>query len=94
LLWQRLNPFAEGSDIPNILNILYCTTTVASIQVIESVKIDADLYLNSPVSKFGVFDWRSIDKIIDAGYCDTLRRLEKCSTASIQRQVTPQVPIG
>jgi hypothetical protein len=42
------------------------------------------------VSKFGVFDWSSIDKIIDAGYQDTLRRLEQCDTAAFPRHVNPQ----
>lgn len=77
LLWQRLKPFAERSDIPNILDILYRTTTVGSMRVIEAAKTEADLYLNPPVREFGVFDWRSIDKIIEAGYHDALLRLEQ-----------------
>jgi predicted acylesterase/phospholipase RssA/CRP-like cAMP-binding protein len=68
LLWQRLNPFAEKPDFPNIFNILYRTTTVGSLRAIENVKAAADLYLKPPVSRFGIFDWRCIDEIIDAGY--------------------------
>ncbi|MGH7887760.1 MAG: patatin-like phospholipase family protein, partial [Candidatus Binatia bacterium] len=36
LLWQQLNPFSEKPDIPNILNTLYRTTTVAGVRAIES----------------------------------------------------------
>ncbi|MGH7855644.1 MAG: cyclic nucleotide-binding and patatin-like phospholipase domain-containing protein [Candidatus Binatia bacterium] len=68
LLWRRLSPFATNPDLPNIFNILYRTTTVGSLRAVETVKAAADLYLSPPVSEFGIFDWRSIDKIIDAGY--------------------------
>ena len=68
LLWRRLSPFASKPDLPNIFNILYRTTTIGSLRAIENVKAAADLYLNPPVSEFAIFDWRSIDKIIDAGY--------------------------
>jgi predicted acylesterase/phospholipase RssA len=67
-LWRRLNPLANKPDLPSIFNILYRATTVGSLRTIEIVKAAADLYLNPPVSEFGIFDWRSIDKIIDAGY--------------------------
>ena len=68
LLWRRLSPFASKTDLPNIFNILYRTTTIGSLRAVETVKAAADLYLSPPVSRFGIFDWRSIDKIIDAGY--------------------------
>ena len=92
LLWQRLNPFAQRSDIPNILNILYRTTTVGSIRVIEEAKAAADLYLSPPVSDFGVFDWRSIDEIIDIGYRDALRALEQ--TTFPQHRTQRRTPTG
>jgi predicted acylesterase/phospholipase RssA len=88
VLWQRLNPFAKSMDVPNILNTLYRTTTVGSVQLIERAKTEADVYLNPPVAGFGVFDWRSIDKIIERGYRDATRRLEQCG--GIFRVATPQ----
>ena len=68
LLWRRLNPFANTPDLPNIFNVLYRTTTVGSLRAVETVKAAADLYLAPPVGEFGIFDWRSVDKIIDVGY--------------------------
>jgi predicted acylesterase/phospholipase RssA len=77
LLWQQLNPFSEKPDIPNILNTLYRTTTVGGIRAIESAKAQADLYFEPPVSQFNVFDWRSVDKIIEVGYRYALRKLDE-----------------
>jgi predicted acylesterase/phospholipase RssA/CRP-like cAMP-binding protein len=76
LLGQRLNPFSNPPDIPSMLNILYRTTTVGGIRFLEAAKSEADYYLDPPVQDFGVFDWRSIDRIIDIGYRYALRKLE------------------
>jgi hypothetical protein len=59
-----------------MLNILYRTTTVGGIRFLEAAKSEADYYLDPPVQDFGVFDWRSIDRIIDIGYRYALRKLE------------------
>jgi predicted acylesterase/phospholipase RssA/CRP-like cAMP-binding protein len=79
LLWQQLNPFAEKPDIPNILNTLYRTTTVGGIRAIESAKSQADLCFEPPVSQFGVFEWRSVDQIIEAGYRYAALKLDHSS---------------
>lgn len=84
LLWQQLSPFSEKPDIPNILNTLYRTTTVGGIRAIESAKSQADLCFEPPVSQFGVFEWKSVDKIIEAGYCYALRKLEQSGKPAIE----------
>ena len=77
LLWQQLNPFAEKPDIPNILNTLYRTTTVGGIRASENAKAQADLCFEPPVSQFGVFEWKSVEKIIDVGYRYALKKLDE-----------------
>jgi NTE family protein len=77
LLWQQLNPFIEKPDIPNIFNTLYRTTTVGGIRAIESAKAQADLCFEPPVGQFGVFEWQSVDKIIDVGYRYAIENLDK-----------------
>jgi predicted acylesterase/phospholipase RssA len=77
LLWQQLNPFAEKPDIPNILNTLYRTTAVGGIRAIESAKSQADLCFEPPVSQFGVFEWRGVEKIIEVGYRYALGKLDE-----------------
>lgn len=81
LLGQRLNPFANPPDIPSMLNILYRTTTVGSIGLLETARSEADYCLSPPVQEFGVFDWRSIDRIIDIGYRYALCKLEDSGAA-------------
>lgn len=76
LLWRRLNPFAQTPDLPSLFNVLYRATTVGSLRAVETVKAAADLYLAPPVSDFGIFDWRGIDSIIDAGYRYGLKTLK------------------
>src|SRR5262245_9630807 len=74
---RHLNPFAEKPDIPNILNTLYRTTTVGGVRAIESAKCQADLCFEPPVSQFGVFDWQSVEKIIDVGYRYAIKKLDE-----------------
>lgn len=77
LLWQSLMPFLQRPDIPNILNILYRTTSVGSIQVLEAARAEADYCFNPPVHNFGVFDWRDADRIIETGYQSALDEIAK-----------------
>ena len=77
LLWQQLSPFSDKPDIPNILNTLYRTTTVGGIRAIASAKAQADLCFEPPVGQFNVFEWRSVDKIIEVGYRYALRKLDE-----------------
>ncbi len=89
LLWRRLNPMATKPDLPSIFNLLYRSTTVGSLRNIESVKAEADLYLNPPVGQFGIFDWRCIDEIITAGYRYGIDVLEKRGADAYPGAKTP-----
>lgn len=80
LLWQRLNPFADAPDLPNILQTLYRTTTVAGVRANENAKTQADLCFQPPVSQFGVFEWHSVDKIIEVGYRYAIEKLNDPAT--------------
>lgn len=80
LLWQRLNPFATAPDLPNILQTLYRTTTVAGVRANENAKSQADLCFQPPVSQFGVFEWHSVDKIIEVGYRYAIDKLNEPAT--------------
>jgi predicted acylesterase/phospholipase RssA/CRP-like cAMP-binding protein len=77
LLWQQLSPFSDKPDIPNILNTLYRTITVGGIRAIDSAKAQANLCFEPPVGQFNVFEWCSVDKIIEVGYRYALRKLDE-----------------
>jgi predicted acylesterase/phospholipase RssA/CRP-like cAMP-binding protein len=89
ILWQSLNPFSQRPDIPNILNILYRTTSVGSIRLLEAARTEADYCFSPPVQPFNVFDWHSADKIIDIGYDYALREIAKFDSA-LSRSLTAQ----
>jgi len=90
LLGQKLNPFSNTPDIPSMLNTLYRTTTVGGIRFLEAAKREADYCLDPPVHAFGVFDWRSIDRIIDIGYRYAQRKLEDSGAVVRLGRVDPE----
>jgi len=76
LLWQQLNPVRGKSAVPNIFNILYRTTTVGGIGAVTAARAIADICIEPPVKDFGIFDWRKVEAIVDAGYRHALAQLQ------------------
>jgi predicted acylesterase/phospholipase RssA len=68
LLIERLNPFRSASQLPNIAQILSRTATLASIYHRESARHLADLYLQPPVERIGMLEWKALDEIAELGY--------------------------
>jgi predicted acylesterase/phospholipase RssA len=68
LLWNRLRPFANRLDTPNIAALLMRTTEVGSNQKTTEAKRDADLCLRPPIDEFGILEFESIDRIVETGY--------------------------
>ena len=70
VLWHKINPFATPFRVPNIAMILRRAVELGG----EQHRIDlirqgaADLYLRPPIEKFGLFDFKSIDQIVEVGY--------------------------
>jgi hypothetical protein len=59
------------------LNTLYRTTTVSGVRASENAKAHADLCFEPPVSEFGVFEWKSVEKIIEVGYRYAIEKLDE-----------------
>ncbi len=68
LLWGRLNPFARRVSVPNIFNVLTRATMLNTLSKIDTVKRQADLYIHVPTEGVSIFDWNSINQIVDIGY--------------------------
>ncbi|MFM8552767.1 MAG: cyclic nucleotide-binding and patatin-like phospholipase domain-containing protein [Nitrospiraceae bacterium] len=75
LLWARLNPFAVRVAVPNIFNILIRATMLNTLSKIDTIKQQADLYLHIPTEGISIFDWKSIDRIVDIGYRHTIEAI-------------------
>jgi len=63
-----LFPFARARWHPNIFDVIMRTTLLASIQQTENVKKTVDLYLQPPVKRFRMNQFRALDEIAEAGY--------------------------
>ena len=76
-LWHRILPFGKRVEGPNIAAVLMRATEVGSHQKTDEVKRDADLCLRPPIDEFGVLEFESIDRIVEAGYRYTQEKLEQ-----------------
>ena len=82
VLWNRILPFRNRVDAPNIAAVLMRATEVGSQQKTDEVKRDADLCLRPPIDEFGVLEFESIDRIVEVGYRYAVRRNWRRSEAN------------
>lgn len=68
ILWSRINPFLKPLNAPSILSVMGRTSLLGSIHKRNEVIKEVDLYLNPPVSQFGMLDNSVIEDIAEAGY--------------------------
>ena len=68
ILWSRINPFARAIDVPNIMAIMMRTMMIGSMHNTRVVAKNADLYIRPPVEEYGLFEWKSMNRIVDAGF--------------------------
>jgi NTE family protein/lysophospholipid hydrolase len=76
LLGRRLNPFRARSESPNIASILLCSTLVNSAQAQELLEREADLCVHVTPPPIGLFDYQSLDTMVEAGYQAAMKQLE------------------
>ncbi|HEY5637493.1 MAG TPA: cyclic nucleotide-binding and patatin-like phospholipase domain-containing protein [Burkholderiales bacterium] len=75
MLLDWLNPFRRRTERPNIVNMMIRTTLLASVQRTEGMKQQVDLYVQPPVGKFGMMQFRAFEAIADAGYAHARAQL-------------------
>lgn len=68
IIWSRINPFTKTIEAPSILSIMGRASLLGSINKRNEVMKEVDLYLNPPVSDFGMLDNDSLKEIAEAGY--------------------------
>lgn len=77
VLLNWCNPFAKPIELPNIVNLMMRTTLLASVQKTETVKKLVDLYIQPPLNRFGLLQFRAFDDIAEAGYRHAKAALEE-----------------
>jgi NTE family protein/lysophospholipid hydrolase len=68
VLLHWLNPFARPIELPSIVKLIMRTTLLSSVQKSESAKKLVDLYIQPPVGRFGLMQFRAFEDIAEAGY--------------------------
>jgi predicted acylesterase/phospholipase RssA/CRP-like cAMP-binding protein len=83
--WQVLrNKFIPGVRryrVPGVISVLMKSAEIGTASRVRELADDADLLLQPPVSRFGLTDIKSFDKIVDAGYEHTREQLSKWQSA-------------
>lgn len=77
ILWSRINPFARAIDVPNIMAIMMRTMMIGSLHNTKVAARNADLYIRPPIEEFGLFEWKSMNQIVDAGYQFGLKKIDE-----------------
>jgi predicted acylesterase/phospholipase RssA/CRP-like cAMP-binding protein len=77
ILFNRLIPFKQKIQVPNILDIMLSTVLTGSFIAANSVKWDADISLTPPLEKIGFLDFKKMKDIAEIGYRYTMEELEK-----------------
>jgi predicted acylesterase/phospholipase RssA/CRP-like cAMP-binding protein len=77
ILLNRLNPMSPPMHIPGILAIIARTATLNSVHQTDEVLRDIDLFIRPDLDGVGVFDWRSMDAVVEKGYQCAMKSIEK-----------------
>lgn len=73
---QMLRKMSRRPRLPTIMNLLMRSAEVGSVRDSRIAGSPADLYLDLPVAGYAMTDFKKIDRIVEAGYDYTVRRLQ------------------
>ena len=68
VLWRLVVPFRKRLGVPNMIDILMRTTTLASANRAAQVQRSVDLYLRPPIDGYGMLEFDKLDEFVDVGY--------------------------
>ena len=75
ILWSWILPHRQSIKVPTIAQMIVRTAVISSVKRREEAKREAILFLKPPVREFGLLEFTSFDKIVDAGYRYTVEEL-------------------
>ena len=78
LLRQRFGPFSRAVKPPTIANVPHRSVFVPSVNPRNALQESAlaDIYLQLPVGKWSMMDFKCMDEIVEAGYQSSLEQLK------------------
>jgi len=68
VLAGRFLPFARRYRVPGFMSLMLKATEIGTMEKVAASGRRADLLIKPPVSRFGITDVRSFDRIVEAGY--------------------------
>ncbi len=75
IIWSRITPFKKSIKCFNILDVMTRATLLSSVHRSKEVRSQVDLYLEPPVSHFGLLKFSAIDDIVEIGYSDAKEKI-------------------
>jgi predicted acylesterase/phospholipase RssA/CRP-like cAMP-binding protein len=75
LLRSRVLPGGTRYHVPGVVSVLLKSAEIGTAAKMRELAGQADLLLQPPVTRFGLTDVRSFDKIVQAGYDDARERI-------------------
>jgi len=66
-----------GTGFPGVVSLIHRAQAVAQCFRQEESRAHADFWIEPPVDRFGITDYKSIAEIVEFGYEETQRRLER-----------------
>ncbi len=68
LLKDRVFRAQARYQIPSFMSTIIQSTTLNSDSLSRRLRSDVDLFFNPDLTKYGLMDWKSYDKIVEVGY--------------------------
>jgi len=68
VLWSKLNPFVSDIKAPSIIDTLKRATELNSVQKRRETKALVDIFINPPVTAYGLTQFEAYQTLIQAGY--------------------------
>jgi len=68
VLWSRINPFIEPTNVPNLAANLMRSMEIGSVYRIKTTETQADVLIQPDVEGYGMLDFDCYEPIIEIGY--------------------------
>ena len=63
-------------NIPSLMSTIVQATTLNSDFRTRQMRLEADIFLNPDLSRFGLMEWKKYDDVVEVGYRHTLEKLK------------------